>query len=234
MKNKKHNNHLIKLLLVVATDAEADALIKIPGLKSSAEGFSLGNCEIKLLVTGVGSAVTSWAMAKWFSANQKPDLALNIGIAGSYSDDIKTGDVVVPVTDCFADAGIETGDGFMTLSEAGLTDPDKFPFNNGRIEAENKYTAIAAKKIKLVNAITVNTATGSEKTIEKLIKKYNPDIETMEGATFFYICSREKIPFLALRSISNRVEPRNKKNWDIPLALENLSEKLQEYILTLD
>ena len=65
-------------------------------------------------------------------------------------------------------------------------------------------------------------------------EKYNPDIETMEGATFFYICTRENIPFLALRSISNMVGLRNKDNWDIRLALDNLSEKLREVILTLD
>ena len=50
--------------------------------------------------------------------------------------------------------------------------------------------------VKPVRAITVNTATGSDATRDKLVKKYNPDIETMEGATFFYICRREKIPFL--------------------------------------
>jgi futalosine hydrolase len=55
----------------------------------------------------------------------------------------------------------------------------------------------------------------------------------MEGATFFYICCREKIPFLALRAISNKVEPRNKSNWDIMLALNNLSEILDDLILTL-
>jgi futalosine hydrolase len=51
----------------------------------------------------------------------------------------------------------------------------------------------------------------------------------MEGATFFYICSGEKIPFLAIRSISNRVEPRDKNKWNIPVALNNLSEKLIEF-----
>ncbi len=196
-------------------------------------GFTLGNCELSLLVTGVGSAATSWALAKWLSANQKPDIAINIGIAGSYRENIKTGEVVVPVSDCFADAGIEDGERFMTLAEAGIDDPDKFPFKKGKIEADINFIAGAAGKLKTVRAITVNTASGSELTIEKLSKKYNPDIETMEGATFFYICSREKIPFLALRSISNRVEPRNKKNWDIPLALDNLSEKLKEIILLL-
>ena len=41
------------------------------------------------------------------------------------------GDVVMPVSDCFADAGIEDGDNFLTLSEAGLTGADEFPFRNG-------------------------------------------------------------------------------------------------------
>jgi futalosine hydrolase len=87
--------------------------------------------------------------------------------------------------------------------------------------------------LKPVRAITVNTATGSETTRGMLLKKFNPDIETMEGATFFYICSREDIPFLALRAISNKVELRNKNNWNIDLALHNLSEKLIDVLLTL-
>lgn len=220
-----------KVLLITATDAEAEALRKIQGIKPGMDGFLLGECEVSLLITGVGSMATSWAMTKWLSSNPKPDLAVNIGIAGSYNMDISIGDVVVPVSDCFADAGIETGNGFITLEEAGLADPDRFPFTKGRIIAENKYTALALTFLKPVNAITVNSATGSDLTIDRLLKKYNPDIETMEGATFFYICSGEKLPFLALRSISNRVEPRNKDKWNIPLALFSLSEKLREFLL---
>jgi futalosine hydrolase len=87
--------------------------------------------------------------------------------------------------------------------------------------------------LKTVVAITVNTATGSEITRLRLKNKFNPDIETMEGAAFFYICIRERIPFLAIRAISNRVEPRDKRNWKINLALANLSEKLTEVLLTL-
>jgi futalosine hydrolase len=66
-----------------------------------------------------------------------------------------------------------------------------------------------------------------------MVEKFNPDIESMEGATFFYICRREKIPFLALRAISNIVEIRNRSNWDIKLALLNLAEKLNEVFLTM-
>jgi futalosine hydrolase len=224
----------LKILYVTATSAEADALKNIPGIKISREGFIYGRHEIRLLVSGVGSISTAWAMTKWLSANPKPDLAINAGIAGSYREGIIKGEVVIPVSDCFADAGIETGNDFITLAEAGLESRDKFPFTGGMIIADNKYITQAIDYLKPVKAITVNTATGSETTIEKLKRKFNPDIETMEGATFFYICTGGKIPFLAIRAISNKVEPRYKSKWDIPLALANLSEKLKGIFLMLD
>jgi futalosine hydrolase len=139
----------------------------------------------------------------------------------------------MPVTDCFADAGIEDGNNFLTLSEAGLVNANEFPFTGGLINADQSVTGLLKGLVKPVKAITVNTSTGSDATRNKLVQKYNPDIESMEGATFFYICSREKIPFLALRSISNMVEIRNKANWNIKLAISNLTEKLNEVVLTL-
>jgi futalosine hydrolase len=139
----------------------------------------------------------------------------------------------LPVTDCFADSGIEDGNDFFTLSEAGLISADEFPYKNGILYADPFYINKIKNILKPVRAITVNTATGSESTRNRLIKKFNPDIETMEGATFFYICSRENIPFLAVRAISNKVELRNKDRWNIPLALNNLSEKLIDVLLTL-
>jgi len=211
----------LKILAVAATSAEAGVLTVIPGI------------ELIPIVTGVGSVATAWAMTKHFSSGLVTDLAINIGIAGSYNDEIQTGEVVLPVSDRFADAGIETKSGFLTLAEAGLQDPDDFPFKAGRIVSENSFVSQAVRILRPVNAVTVNTATGSEYSIKMIIQKYHPDIETMEGAAFFYICSREKIPFIAIRAISNKVEPRDRDKWNIPLALENLSVKLKEVLLTL-
>jgi futalosine hydrolase len=224
---------LFKILFVTATDSEADSLKRVRGIIPSPGGYRLGNLDISVLVSGVGSISTAWSLKQWLSINEKPDLAINAGIAGSFKNDIVTGDVVMPYSDCFADAGIEDGENFMTLFEAGLAGADDFPFRNGVIDSNPDYCERMKKILKPVKAITVNTASGSEATINKLIKKFNPDIETMEGATFFYLCAREKIPFLAIRAISNRVEPRNKKNWNITLALNNLSEKINEVFKTL-
>ena len=223
-----------RILLVTATTAETEAFRKIAGIMDPSGIFSYGNFDFEVLVTGVGNVSTAWAMTKWFCSNPKPALIINTGIAGSYKDEIDTGQVVVPVSDCFADAGIESGSGFKTLFEAGLEDPGRFPFFEGKIISDNRFVAMTRTQLKHVDAITVNTATGSVETINKLTGKFNPDIETMEGATFFYICSMEKVPFLAFRSISNKVEPRNRNKWNISLALENLSVKIREFILMLE
>jgi futalosine hydrolase len=222
-----------KILYVTATSLEADVLKNIPGIEFVQGVYRYGNFEITLLITGIGSVATAWALKQWISLNEKPDLAINAGIAGSYRNTFGIGDVVMPVCDCFADAGIEDGDDFLTLYEAGLADADEFPFRNGYIFADDNYIARMNRYLKPVSAITVNTATGSETTRAKLFRKFNPDIETMEGATFFYICSREYIPFMALRAVSNMVEPRDKSRWNIDIALGNLSGKLIEVILKL-
>ncbi|MBK8881024.1 MAG: futalosine hydrolase [Bacteroidales bacterium] len=223
----------VKILFVAATQVEAEVIKEIHGLRAIPGGYLLDNLEISLLVAGVGSVSTAWEMQRWISVNDKPDLAINTGIAGSYNKNIKIGDVVMPLTECFGDAGIEDGDNFLTLFEAGLIKPSQFPFINGLIQTDPYYAGILSGIVKPATGITVNTATGSDTTREKFVLKFNPDIETMEGATFFYICSKEKIPFFALRAVSNIVETRNRNNWDIKLALSNLAEKLNEVVLKL-
>lgn len=222
-----------KILYVTATAEESGTLKNVPGIISVNSKSASGGAEVTTLITGVGSAATAWSVMKWLSKNKLPDLIINGGIAGSYRDEIKIGDVVMPLSDCFADSGIEDGDKFLTMFETGLASKNDLPFSSGIIQCRNRYTDKTGKILKPVSAITVNCATGSDLTRDRLLRKFNPDIETMEGATFFYICSRENVPFLAIRAISNKVEKRNRDAWDIPLALNNLSEKLKEVIVTL-
>jgi futalosine hydrolase len=223
----------MKILIVFATQNEAGILHKISGA-GKGDRFNFEGHEIYTIITGVGGISTAWGLKLWLDNNHLPDLAINAGIAGSYNENIRPGDVVLPVTDCFADMGIEEKDKTLTLFEAGLSDPDQFPFSNGIIRCDNIYLNKIEPVSKKVKAVTVNTCSGSADTIERIRRKFNPDIETMEGATFFYICTRERIPFLSVRSISNIVELRNRSSWDIPLALANMAEKLSEILLILD
>jgi futalosine hydrolase len=224
----------IKVLFVTSTDTEASALRNVPGIKQAKDIFKSGSLDIELLIGGVGAMATAWNLTHWLSENKKPDLAINAGIAGSYMEEFPVGSVVMPVSDCFADAGIEDGDKFITLFEAGLAVKDEFPFRNGLIKSENSYYEELSEILNRVDSITVNTATGSERTKQRLIQKFNPGIETMEGAAFFYVCAKESIPFVAIRSVSNMVERRDRDKWNIPLAIDNLTFALEKVFKKLN
>ena len=77
-----------------------------------------------------------------------------------------------------------------------------------------------------LRAITVNTVHGSEDEIEKIRQRLNPQVETMEGAAFFFACKMAQVSCIQIRAISNYVERRNKANWDIPSAVKNLNDEI--------
>jgi len=219
--------------MVFATEDEASIL---KGFAENPGGKSVISCfghQVSVLVTGVGAMSTAWSLQQWTGMNELPDLAINAGIAGSFDENIAPGDVVLAESDCFADLGIENGDTFLTLEEAGFLNPGQFPFRDGRLWSSNKYFGEIRNLLKPVHAATVNTASGTRPGIERIKEKFNPAIETMEGATFFYICLRKNIPFLAVRAVSNMVTPGRRSEWNIPLALEKLTEKIKLILITL-
>jgi futalosine hydrolase len=223
-----------KILLVAATPAEAESANKIIRINDMKGFRRFGDLSIEVLIAGIGSVSTAWSLKHWFDNNTHPDLAINIGIAGSYNDCYKPGDITMPVTDCFADFGIEDHEnGFLSIFEAELIARDQFPYKRGWLKADLKQFNNLEKVIPFVKAVTVNMTSGSSASIERIKSKFNPDVETMEGATFFYICAMEKIPFLAVRAISNKVEPRNKSNWIVSMALNNLANRLEDLLLVL-
>ena len=217
----------LKVLLITATDTEAEALRRIPEIKSCPDGFLLGQSEICLLVTGVGSIATSWAMTKWLSSNPKPDLAINIGIAGSFRDEISIGTVVNVKSEQFCDFGIEEADHVKTVFDAGYVDPDEFPFRNGKLVNPNWFENL---EIPAVHGVTGNISHGAADSIARIKKDFDPDIESMEGAAIFYVCLFEKVPFLEIRAISNYVDIRDTEKWDIPSAIENLTDELFRFL----
>jgi futalosine hydrolase len=205
------------ILIAVAHPSEEEAV------RRATEAAGCG-CEI--LVTGVGGAAASWALQKRFSSAALPALVIGAGIAGSYSETLPTGSVVTTVSDCFADMGVDDNGSFTSLFGAGLADPDKPPFTGGRIICNGRWFDLAATMLPFVAGATVNMASGSQPVIERIRRAWNPGIETMEGAWLAYTCTMAGIPWIAVRAVSNMVEPRNLKNWDIPIALRNLEEKM--------
>jgi futalosine hydrolase len=75
--------------------------------------------------------------------DKKYNFVINVGIAGSLTDELNIGEVVSVVSDEFADLGIERENEFLTLFETGFMDENEFPFENGILKAteSNEYPA---------------------------------------------------------------------------------------------
>lgn len=188
--------------------------------------FRFGKHSMDVLITGVGMTAMAFYLGKVI--NRKYDFALNAGVAGSFRKKIPPGKVVNVVSDCFADLGAEDGNKFLTAEEIGLQTTIR---QKPQVTKEKMKSSLLS--LPAVKGITVNTVHGNPYSIRKIIKKFNPDIETMEGAAFFLTCSHEKIPCIQIRAISNYVERRNKKNWKMNLAVENLCAAIEKILQKL-
>ncbi len=222
----------MKILIVSATLNEIEMTINsfkvATKVNNNFYSVFFSDSEIDFLITGIGSYSTIYQLTKQLS-KQKYDLVINAGIAGAFDKKIKLGTVVYVVSEQIADLGVDDNGTFKTIFEQNFTAPNTPPFDNGKL-LNNNNLDISFKK---ATAITTNTVSGNNQNIEKLITKFNADIETMEGAAFFYVCLQEEQKFAEIRAISNYVEARNKNNWEIDKAIKNLNLELQEIIYRL-
>jgi futalosine hydrolase len=211
----------MKILLVVATEHEVD----FSQLKNNKSAV---NTDI--LISGIGIAPTTYHVTKRL-IQTKYDIVLQAGIAGAFTTDLNSGEVVLINADTFGDCGIEESGIFETLFGAGLVDRNDFPFTNGWLV--NNHELLNSALLKTVTAITVNKITDDKKQIEKQRHIFNAEIESMEGAAFHYVCLNMNTPFLQLRSISNVVGERDKANWKMAEATGNLNKELNKIIKIL-
>lgn len=223
----------MKILILSATLQEVKPLAGKFKLKNQPEPYFgryiYENHSIDVIITGIGSISTAYMLMK-FITTEVYDFVIQVGIAGSYNKKLHVGSVVQVHNEQFADLGVEDKNKFVTLFEEGILSPDKLPYSGGKLVNPVSFDSGIVKDIQYVSGITVNCVSGRNETISLYRNKFKPDIESMEGAAFFYICLMEDIPFLELRGISNFIEERNKKLWDVKLAVNSSNEALLEII----
>lgn len=218
----------MKILIVAATQMETKLLTEefefIKEKSHLLRQYSYDGKDIDVLITGIGTIFTTFHLTNVLHQN-KYDLVLNVGIAGSLSRDLKIGEVVNVVSDEFADLGIEDKEEFRTLFEAGFIESNEFPFEGGILKATNSNGLIDLKKVR---GITSNKSHGRGSTISEIHEKFSAHTESMEGAAVLFVCGWMGISCLQLRAVSNYVEPRDSSKWNIPVALENLKTTVLE------
>ena len=188
-------------------------LVSATDLEIEKERFS----DFEILITGIGMLNTSISLTQRLSSG-KYDLLINIGVAGSFNPELNIGDVVEVVEEKISELGFEDGESFSEFNEFNL---------------KNVFENKSKTDLLRVRSITVNRVHGNKRSITEIINRLNPDIENMEGAAFFQVCNTFNVPCIQIRAISNKVEHRNKDNWNLPLAIKNLNNKVEEIIAEL-
>lgn len=224
-----------KILVAIATFEELKPFFISKGIENIAVGEVLsipsGWFTADFLICGVGSVAMASNVSRYL-AKSDVHFALNLGICGSYNGRLELGQLVQPRSGIQL-MEIEDNGNYSTVFESGITNCNQFPFQQGVLYNRSPQM-IGSKKIMEVASLSSDIVHGSLGSIQRISEKYKPDVESMEGAAFFYSCLMAGVPFAEFRAVSNFVEPRDKSKWKLALAIENLHAFIDKSLMEFE
>jgi futalosine hydrolase len=219
----------MKVVIVTAMDMEIAPLTTSLVRRDGPNAYRCGDHDVDVLITGVGMVATAAWTARTL-AESRYDLALNLGLCGSFDPTLAPGRVVHVTSDHLVELGAEDGDEFLSIRDLGLQRDDEPPFEEGRLVNADPPANVALRNLPAVRGITVNTVHGNARSIEAVVRRFQPQVESMEGAAFMYACAIADVPFAQVRAVSNFVEPRNRAAWKISEAIDALGRAAREIV----
>jgi futalosine hydrolase len=210
-----------RILVVTAATAERDAVVagRSPAI-GMVDGIEVhravtGAGMIDTIAGGVGSAAA--AVATGCVVRHGYDLVVSAGIAGGFPA-AEVGSVIVAHAVVHADLGAQTPSGFASMADLG--------WGPVRFELDSALTATLAHRTGGVvgSILSVSTVTGTQARAEEL-RTAHPDAvgEAMEGVGSYLASARAGVPFAEVRTVSNRVGPRDRDAWRVGEALAALT-----------
>lgn len=211
----------MKILIVSATPFECFDFREM--VSSEAAALAERGLYIDFLIGGVGMLHTSVRLMDYLQSTEV-DVAIQMGVAGSFREELPPLALVQVVSEAFGDMGAEEERGNLDLFEMNLWEVNEPPFENKLLFAPELFPLPQFRGLPEAHGITVNMTSGRADTIAVRRKKFAADIESMEGAAFHFICRQKNIPFRQIRCISNRVTPRDTSAWKMKQAIEKLNQ----------
>jgi futalosine hydrolase len=237
------------IALLCSVQAEADRLLtSMDVIKSTTLGSKLliegtiGAQRILLCISGMGK-VNAAHTATLMLARFDPEALVVFGIGGAYpSSGARIGDIAIATEEIAGDEGVLTREGFKdteyigipllktAMSEVYVTYPASEPLVHRSVQSVYAHRKPGQGKIHAGSFVTLSTCTGTTARAKELEERYHGLCESMEGAAVAQVAALHGIPWLEVRGISNIVEDRDLKKWDIPKAAEAAQQAVQ-YIL---
>jgi futalosine hydrolase len=160
---------------------------------------------VTVIETGVGPVEAAIATSRAL-AGGRYDAVVNAGIAGVFRGSGRVGDAVLVGEERLAGLGLE--------DDSALTLPDGARLCD-RVSASSELLEGCTRlALPVVRGLTVATVTTSDATAARLVARYEPDVETMEGFAVLRAAQAARVPALEVRGISNYVGDRSKSEWN--------------------
>ena len=205
---------LTNTLIVAPTQLELEAISN-----------SIKKHECKTEVCGVGPSYTAMELTSAILRN-RPELIILAGIGGLFKGFGKElGDVAVALSETFGDLGRSVQNSIEPIVIGGKPIETHFDLSN-HLEALSLSLIFKELKIDSGHMVTVSATSPPEG--RNLLGHQSRDYicENMEGAAAAQVCNRFGLLFLEIRGMSNYVGDQNLANWQIDLALKNISKAM--------
>lgn len=203
---------------------------------------TIGNLPVLICAAGVGKISAAAATAVLIERCQ-PSLVINTGCAGAYGGSgMSIGDLAVASEEVLGDEGALTSAGWQdlqTMKLPSLVQGNRLYYNDiplSKLASEKAMQLADYYGVHLTRGrfVTVSTCSGSRLRGEEMARRCRAVAENMEGAAVALTCLRYGIDCLEIRGISNQVDERDMKTWDIPRAVEAAQRFVLKYIEELD
>lgn len=223
-----------KIGIITAMSEEFDVIRELMANVSIMQKYDLRfNCgmiqekEVVLVKCGVGK-VNSARTTQILIDNFDVEYIINVGVAGSLNDNLEIGDIVIGDKLVQHDFDITAGGhpkGYIS-KELGR----EF-FSNQ--ELIRKCEKIIKDDLKEINIKIGTIATGDVfcyqvSMKEEIVKEFNADCVEMEGAAIAQVCTLCNIPFIVIRSISDK--PNGHNNIDFEKYVVSSSRRFSKLI----
>ena len=169
------------------------------------------------------------------------DVLILFGIGGAYpGTGLKTGDIAVAQSENYGEEGVWTKEGWNPIESTGfpLLRNEREYYNTFPLDTNLAKIAIKASEdcgfdTEQGNFITVSQCSGTHESGELIGWRFNGLCENMEGAAVAHICAMYSVPMVEVRGISNFIEDRDMKKWNIDLAAFNCNKVVMELVRRL-
>ena len=202
----------------------------------------IGALPVIICCGGIGKINAAAATAVMIERYQ-PRLVINTGCAGAYiGSGLEIGNLVVASEEVLADDGVLVPEGWKdlrymnlpTVRQGGESSFNILPLSRNASELALQFAAEQGIVLTLGRSATVSTCSGTLESGAELSRRWNALMENMEGAAVAQVCLRSGIDCLEIRGVSNMVEERDLKKWDLARAVEAAQRFVLNYLEELD